>query len=67
MINGSSQWEVELMQEGMVPTILGAAVTASGLALRSKNPLVGWGVFGFGLAHIVLGSIDLIEHRNGLK
>lgn len=51
------------MREGIVPAILGTAVTASGLALRSKKPLVGWGVFGFGLAHIILGSIDLIEHR----
>ena len=52
------------MREGMVPAILGTAVTASGWALRSKNPMVGWGVFGFGLAHILLGSIDLVEHHS---
>lgn len=52
------------MREGMVPTILGTAVSASGLALRSKKPIIGWGVLGFGLAHILLGSIDLVEHRN---
>jgi len=52
------------MREGMVPAILGTAVTASGWALRSRNPMVGWGVFGFGLAHILLGSMDLVEHRS---
>jgi hypothetical protein len=52
------------MREGIVPTILGTAVTASGAAIRSKNPVVGWGVMGFGLAHVLLGAIDLVEHRN---
>ncbi|WP_127580146.1 asparagine synthase [Paenibacillus koleovorans] len=51
------------MREGLLPTVLGTAVTASGVALRGKFPAVGWGVLGFGLAHIVLGAIDLIEHR----
>lgn len=49
-------------REGLIPTVLGTAVTAAGLALRGNNPVVGWGVAGFGLAHIVLGTIDLIEH-----
>jgi hypothetical protein len=47
----------------MIPTVLGTAVTAAGLALRGTNPVVGWGVAGFGMAHILLGAIDLIEHR----
>lgn len=51
-----------MSREGMVPTILGTAVTATGLALRGVNPALGWGIAGFGLAHIVLGAIDLIEH-----
>lgn len=51
------------MREGIVPAILGTAVSATGIALRSKNPQIGWGVFGFGLAHVLLGSIDLVEHR----
>lgn len=50
-------------REGLIPTVLGTAVTAAGLALRGKNPVVGWGVAGFGLAHVLLGAIDLIEHR----
>lgn len=51
------------MREGLVPTLLGTAVTGTGLALRSINPTVGWGVAGFGMAHIFLGAIDLVEHR----
>jgi hypothetical protein len=50
-------------REGLIPTVLGTAVTAAGLALRCTNPIVGWGVAGFGMAHILLGAIDLIEHR----
>ncbi len=55
------------MREGLVPTLLGAAVTASGAALRMKYPTVGWSVAAFGLAHVVLGTIDLIEHRNDYR
>nr|WP_306812762.1 asparagine synthase [Paenibacillus soyae] len=48
----------------MIPTVLGAVVTASGATmLKSKYKLVGTGVLGFGLAHVVLGAIDLVEHR----
>lgn len=52
------------IREGTIPTALGGMVTLGGIALRSVNPLLGWGVTGFGLAHVVLGSIDLIEHRS---
>ncbi|MEK6265279.1 MAG: asparagine synthase, partial [Clostridium sp.] len=33
--------------------------------MKKKNviPMVEAGVIGFGLAHIVLGAIDLVEHR----
>jgi len=52
------------MREGLIPTVLGAVVSASGATLlKSKYKLVGTGVLGFGLAHIVLGAIDLVEHR----
>ncbi|WP_041284964.1 hypothetical protein [Desulfoscipio gibsoniae] len=50
-------------REGLIPAVLGAAVTTTGLALRNVNPMVGWGVTGFGLAHIILGSIDLFQHN----
>lgn len=65
-----------MAREGMIPTALGTAVTAAGIAMRAvdmrKNgmkkadymPLLGAGVLGFGLAHLVLGGIDLWEHRS---
>lgn len=52
------------IREGMIPTILGTAVTATGLAVRPVSKLLSYGLTGFGLAHIVLGTIDLIEHRH---
>ncbi len=52
------------MREGLIPTVLGAVVSASAASLLgSKYKLAATGVLGFGLAHIVLGAIDLIEHR----
>jgi hypothetical protein len=54
------------IREGLIPTVLGSAVTATGYALKQKrrsNKMVANTVFGFGLAHIVLGVIDLVEHR----
>ncbi|MFF2484556.1 asparagine synthase [Paenibacillus sp. NPDC058071] len=53
------------MREGLIPAVLGTVVTASGAAamLKSRYKLVGTGVLGFGLAHMVLGAIDLIERR----
>lgn len=51
------------MREGLVPTILGTAVTATGAALRGKYPMAGTALASFGLAHVVLGTIDLVEHR----
>lgn len=51
------------VREGLVPTVLGTVVTATGIALRPVVPMLSWGIAGFGLAHIVLGAIDLVEHR----
>jgi hypothetical protein len=63
------------VREGLIPLALGTAVTATGIALRGSDmrrngmsqreiaPMVMAGVIGFGLAHVVLGSIDLIGHR----
>lgn len=62
-------------REGTLPTALGTAVTAAGVAMRvmdmRKNgmtkrelvPMLGAGVIGFGLAHMILGGIDLFGHR----
>ncbi|MFD1177375.1 asparagine synthase [Paenibacillus puldeungensis] len=52
------------MREGLIPTVLGAVVSASAVSmLGGKYKLAATGALGFGLAHIVLGAIDLIEHR----
>jgi len=63
-----------MAREGLIPGVLGTAVTAAGVAMRvmdmRKNgmnrreliPMIGAGVIGFGLAHIILGGIDLFEH-----
>ena len=52
------------MREGLIPTVLGTAVTATGWAMRGKYKTASTAVMGFGLAHVVLGAIDLVEHRN---
>lgn len=54
------------IREGLIPTVLGSAVTAAGYAMKQMNgtnKMVANTLFGFGLAHIVLGTIDLVEHR----
>lgn len=54
------------MREGTIPTALGTAVTATGYALKQKhgsNKMLANTIFGFGLAHVVLGTIDLVQHR----
>jgi hypothetical protein len=52
-------------REGLIPTILGTAVTTAGLAMRGYrvSPMIANSIIGFGLAHVVLGAIDLFEHR----
>jgi hypothetical protein len=54
------------IREGLIPTVLGTAVTATGFGLRQNrkvSPMVSNTIVGFGLAHVVLGAIDLVEHR----
>lgn len=59
------------VKEGLIPTILGAAVTTAGAVWdgaemkkhkTSIAPMVAAGIVGFGLAHVVLGSIDLMQN-----
>jgi hypothetical protein len=57
---------MENIREGLIPTVLGTAVTTTGMVLRSNrsiSPLITSSIIGFGLAHILLGTIDLVEHR----
>ncbi|MBS4536569.1 asparagine synthase [Clostridium sp. D2Q-14] len=53
------------IKEGTIPTILGTMVTIAGLiSKRSTRKNLAWGIVGFGIAHIILGGMDLIQHRN---
>jgi hypothetical protein len=53
-----------IKREGMIPTILGTIVSASAATLlRSRYKKTATGVLGFGLAHVILGVIDLFGHR----
>lgn len=55
-----------MARKGMIPTVLGTAVTATGAALTAMEivPVIATGAVGFGLAHIVLGGMDMIRHRD---
>lgn len=55
------------IREGLIPAVLGTAVTAAGYAMKQNrkiDKMYSNTLFGFGLAHVVLGAIDLIEHRD---
>ncbi|NHM32812.1 asparagine synthase [Neobacillus terrae] len=55
------------MREGLIPAVLGTAVTTAGFVRKQNkkiDSMISNTVFGFGLAHIVLGAIDLYEHRD---
>lgn len=56
------------IQEGLIPTVLGTAVTATGTVLKRKDikPMMAAGMIGFGLAHVVLGAIDMMDNRNDM-
>ena len=61
------------MREGLIPTLLGSSVMAAGTMMRGMDmerrgmhksdvlPMVGAGLVGFGLAHIILGTKDLAQ------
>lgn len=53
------------IKEGLVPTILGTVVTATGVALKNSNLPESYrnGLIGFGLAHIALGSAELVTNN----
>jgi len=53
------------VREGVIPTALGSAVTATGYIMRRQGTktAIADTVLGFGLGHIVLGVIDIVQHR----
>lgn len=53
------------IREGLIPTALGTVVTGAGTVLSRRRiaPKIAAGILGFGLAHVVLGSIDLVQHN----
>lgn len=63
------------LREGLIPTIVGSAVTIGAATVRARDlkrhglakkeiaPMLETAVLGFGLAHVVLGAIDLISDR----
>jgi hypothetical protein len=63
------------MRKGIIPTMLGTAVTGATLyyngddilkrSKRKRNveTMVATGLLGFGLAHVVLGSVNLMRNR----
>lgn len=63
------------MRKGVIPTMLGTAVTGAAIANRAPHlskrklkkmdmtTMMATGLIGFGLAHVVLGSIDLYKGR----
>ena len=53
------------VREGKIPTTLGTIVTGVGATMLAMEvaPMIAAGVVGFGVAHIVLGSIDLSKNK----
>lgn len=63
------------MREGLIPTALGIGATATAVALRMRDmrrhktrrrdiaPMAETALLGFGAAHIILGAIDLKQHK----
>lgn len=53
------------VREGTIPTALGAVATGVGAALATKGvaPRIAAGIVGFGAAHIILGTIDMAQHK----
>ncbi len=61
------------MREGLIPTLLGSSVLAAGTMMRGVDmerhgmhkedvlPMIGAGLVGFGLAHVILGTKDLTK------
>lgn len=49
------------MNNGSLMTVLGTIESGTGLALRERNPLLGWGLTGIGMAKIMYGVLDMLK------
>nr|WP_312577900.1 asparagine synthase [Sedimentibacter sp.] len=57
------------IKEGLIPTVVGTCVTATGLALKNTNLPDSYrnGIIGFGLAHVVLGSMGMMSENSNQR
>ncbi len=63
------------MREGIIPMVLGTAVTTAGAVMRGTDMkkhhmtkhetkvAIGAGLLGLGAAHVILGAIDFFQDR----
>lgn len=51
------------MHKGVLPIALGSTVLLGGCTIKHKLPLLGAGLVGYGLAHIVLGSAEYVNEE----
>ncbi len=51
------------MHKGVLPIAAGATVLLGGCTIKHKLPLLGAGLIGYGLAHIVLGSNEYVQEE----
>ncbi|MTI85010.1 MAG: asparagine synthase [Firmicutes bacterium] len=49
------------MNNGPLLTVLGTIESGTGLALRERNPYLGWGLTGLGLAKTMYGILDMAK------
>lgn len=49
------------MRKGPWMTVLGTIESGTGLALRERNALLGWGLAGIGLAKTMYGIMDMAK------
>jgi len=53
------------VREGTIPTALGTVAAGVGAAMAARRvaPKIAAGIVGFGAAHIILGAIDMAQHK----
>lgn len=55
------------MHKGVTPIIAGTSVLVGGCILKSKLPLLGAGLIGYGIAHIVLGGTEYVREEKAMS